>query len=481
MKLVLFLFLSATTSSLADFEDLTPGNVDLEERRRSNFFDEAVQLLDTHTVERLEKQLLMKESILKEKEGNIEMLKVELESKQQENENSWKLVSYMMKVISSSKEMYKSKEELLETQAVKIEEMAKQVVDLSQMLNSSQLALEAQERTIEELKKLVTEDSKLTDTYRQLKEGNLLQTNCDVPPFLTLMMDSLNSQQEEISELKTVLQEEESGKILLSNITREMSTLNEVKQAADENHEVALGRCQMLLQKQSSGLDLLRTLASYAVSRNNSLRYEEGYTGQLHSAELCQCIPNPPLNQTVSVALVRNNDAISTQWSSWQYDKCEGIHLPNGTKLECGEGMRERRRLKDINANKWEEEVEEEPCPVCPQFWFKKDDNGEIISAELAQCNRETGETADVATCDSCLPRSDPANQLLPVKVNYQCQVDTNRWQCEKEGKFHLIPILSGASGFPVRVGFVAQGSFPPAQTALSGKRKKLVLRNARS
>ena len=36
------------------------------------------------------------------------------------------------------------------------------------------------------------------------------------------MVDSLNSQQEEISELKAVLQEEDSVKILLSNITTEM-------------------------------------------------------------------------------------------------------------------------------------------------------------------------------------------------------------------------------------------------------------------
>merc|ERR1719391_1502422 len=41
---------------------------------------------------------------------------------------------------------------------------------------------------------------------------------------------------------------------------------------------------------------------------------------------------------------------------------------------------------------------------------------------------RGVGETgvASVATC-SCLPRSDPTNQLLPVRVDYQCQGDTDR------------------------------------------------------
>merc|ERR1719500_2541910 len=42
--------------------------------------------------------------------------------------------------------------------------------------------------------------------------------------------------------------------------------------------------------------------------------------------------------------------------------------------------------------------------------------------------SRSTGEVgvADVAAC-SCLPRSVSTNQLLPVRVDYQCQGDTNR------------------------------------------------------
>ena len=57
----------------------------------------------------------------------------------------------------------------------------------------------------------------------------------------------------------------------------------------------------------------------------------------------------------------------------------------------------------------------------------------------------------------------------------------TQTGEKEKEGIFLVIPILPGASSLPVLVGFVAQGSFHPAKTALNGKRKKLVLRNARS
>ena len=68
----------------------------------------------------------------------------------------------------------------------KQEEMEKQVADFSQMtedtlrmLNTSHSVIEAQEKTINELRKLVTQDSKLTQSYLELKEVNLLKTNCD--------------------------------------------------------------------------------------------------------------------------------------------------------------------------------------------------------------------------------------------------------------------------------------------------------------
>merc|ERR1712179_437530 len=46
----------------------------------------------------------------------------------------------------------------------------------------------------------------------------------------------------------------------------------------------------------------------------------------------------------------------------------------------------------------------------------------------ISKSSRSTGEVgvADVSAC-SCLPRSASTNQLLPVRVDYQCQGDTNR------------------------------------------------------
>ena len=294
MKSLLLLFLCATNSLGDPTGDFAPERLQIDERCQCNLFNEAVQLLSTHTVEQLEQQVIVKENALKEKEKEIQSLKLDLEKKQEEMEKSWTLVSYMMKVMSSSKEMMKSKEELVVTQATKIEELEKQVADFShmtedtlRMMNTSHSVIEAQEKTIDELRKIATDDSMLTAKYRELKEVNLLKTNCDIPPYLTIMADSLNLQYEEISELKAVLQEEESIKLLLSNITTEMDSLKKAIQASAKNQEV-LGKCQELLRKQSSGLNLLRTLANHAVSRNNSILYED--LDQLH--------PSPSLSPT---------------------------------------------------------------------------------------------------------------------------------------------------------------------------------------
>jgi len=59
-------------------------------------------------------------------------------------------------------------------------------------------------------------------------------------------------------------------KILLSNITTDMDALNKVIQVTDMSQEV-LEKCQGLLKKQASGLNILRTLASQVVTRNHLL------------------------------------------------------------------------------------------------------------------------------------------------------------------------------------------------------------------
>jgi len=119
------------------------------------------------------------------------------------------------------------------------------------------------------------------------------------------------------------------------------------------NWEV-LDHYQQVVEQQANSLDLLTTIASYVVGKNNSLDFTADVDGHLVSAKLCQCCFN-------------NN--WTTHWSSWQYDNCEAIDLTNGTIVECGEeGRKTRKRLKDVNLEVWEEEVEEVVCQTCESF-----------------------------------------------------------------------------------------------------------------
>merc|ERR1719234_964385 len=107
----------------------------------------------------------------------------------------------------------------------------------------------------------------------------------------------------------------------------------------DEGNWEVLGQCQEVIEKQSSSMELLSTIAGYGVAKNNSLRFSEDEEGHLVSASLCQCC--------------YNNDW-STHWSAWTYDKCEKLSLANGTSIECGEGgTKKRRRLNDVNLEVW--------------------------------------------------------------------------------------------------------------------------------
>merc|ERR1719295_1426191 len=98
MKLLLFLFLFFTTTCFGDQTGDFPlsESLQMEERCQCNLFNEAVQLLSTHSVEQLQQQVIVKENALKEKEDQVESLKLELEKKQEEVEKSWTLD--MMKV-----------------------------------------------------------------------------------------------------------------------------------------------------------------------------------------------------------------------------------------------------------------------------------------------------------------------------------------------------------------------------------------------
>merc|ERR1712004_782612 len=135
-----------------------------------------------------------------------------------------------------------------------------------------------------------------------------------------------------------------------------------------------LEKCQDVLEKQSSSLDLLRTLASERVTRDNSLRFKQNGEGQIIAADFCQCIPEPPKlsspNLAVSLSLAKVNDEWSATWSAWEYWNCERKTMGNGATIDYGYGSKTRRRLKALDDEIWEEDVEEVSCTRPPAQCF---------------------------------------------------------------------------------------------------------------
>jgi len=369
---------------------------------------EAVQLLQIDVVQRLE-------TSLKEREQEVESTRAELENTKEilegKLEKSWTLVRFTMNVLKKSQVAAKAREELVATQAAMLKQLKEELDECKanigeslKMVNDSQEVIQGQRKTIEDLKSVVVGDSSLNATYQEIKEANLLKTNCDVPTYLSAITQALTAQQDEIDQLKQTISGKNNVTDLLTGISKAAIQGAMIVQGEPGNWEV-LEECQDVLEKQSSSLHLLRTLASERVTRNNSLHFSRDHDGHIVSASFCQCIPNPShlYTKEVSLTLVRDSYSYfrsgwdpwwSLAWSPWQSENCNPMTLSNGTTTWVGEGSRTRRRLKDLNARHWEDEVEEIAClntvPNARCFEYN----------ELKSSQRKTTEGYHQGSCD---------------------------------------------------------------------------------
>ena len=289
--------------------------------------DAAIQLLQIDNVQRLERGLLLAETSLKEKEQELQTMTVELENTKRAH------ATQIEEMRSSHADEIEKQESTLQLQSLlaqgEIEKSWTLVSFMMKVLKKSQGAAKAREELV------VSQASML----KQLKD--------------------------EIDLLKQTVSGESTVATLVTGISKDVIRGAETLRTEAGNWEI-LEECQDVLQKQSSSLDLLRTLVSERVTRNNSLRFTEDAEGHLVSASFCQCIPDPPTpsNSTVevSVSLIGDKDGWSPAWSPWHIENCDKVTLSNGTVAWFGEGRKTRRRLKDINAEVWEEDVQEVPC-----------------------------------------------------------------------------------------------------------------------
>merc|ERR1711971_1304559 len=260
---------------LLTVDDLLTGADDLQMTEDSLLLNEAVELLQIDIVQRLEESLRSAQTSLQEREREVESTKAELvrtERRLEEKlEKSWTLGKFMLKVAKKSQEAAKSREELMVTQAtmlkqqkVEVAECKANIADSLKMVTDGQEVIRGQRETIEDLKSIVLEESSLNATYQEIMEANSLKTNCDVPTYIEDITNALSTQEKEIELLKQTIAGEENVVDLMTGISKgavqAAALVNEAR-----NWEV-LEQCQDVLEKQSSGLDLLKTLASERVT-----------------------------------------------------------------------------------------------------------------------------------------------------------------------------------------------------------------------
>merc|ERR1711872_1073801 len=359
--------------------------------------DEAIKLLQVDNIQNLEKNLLDVDALKAEREQEVEALKAELESmkgahaaqmaemksshseeleKQRSTlqgkvDKSWALVGFMMKVLKKSNGAARAREELMGTQAAMLSQLKAELAECKEnigeslkMVRDSQEVIQGQRETIEDLESVVVEESSPNAAYQKIRDAD-----CDLPGYLASITTTLSTQQEEIQNLKKAVSKGNTVVDLLAGINNATNRGAGIVTAVQGNWGI-LEECQDVLEKQSSSLDLLRTLASERVTRDNSLRFKQNGEGQIIAADFCQCIPELPRlsspNLAVSLSLAKVNDAWSATWSAWEYNYCERKSIDNGDTIDYGYGSKTRRRLKALDDEIWEEDVEEVPCTRPP-------------------------------------------------------------------------------------------------------------------
>merc|ERR1711936_738564 len=362
--------------------------------------DEAIKLLQVDNIQNLEKNLLDVKALKAEREQEVEALKAELEStkgahaaqmaelksshaeeleKQRSTlqgkiDKSWTLVGFMMKVLKKSNGAAKAREKLMGTQAAMLSQLKAELAECKEnigeslkMVRDSQEVIQGQRETIEDLESVVVEESSLNAAYQKIRDAD-----CDLPRYLASITTTLSTQQEEIQNLKKAVSRGNTVVDLLAGINNATNRGAEIVAAVHGNWGI-LEECQDVLEKQSSSLDLLRTLASERVTRDNSLRFKQNGEGQIIAADFCQCIPQPPKlssNLAVSLSLAKVNDAWSATWSAWEYNNCERKTMGYDATIDYGYGSKTRRRLKALDEEIWEEDVEEVSCTRPPAQCF---------------------------------------------------------------------------------------------------------------
>merc|ERR1711963_242642 len=374
--------------------------------------DEAVKLLQIDNVQSLEKNLLDVKAEKAEKEQEVEALKAELELAK--NNHAAQMAEMKSSHAGELEKQRSTMQGKLEEQRstlqgkAEVGECKENIGDNLKMVRDSQEIIQVQKKTIEDLKSVVSKESSLYAAYQQMRDAD-----CD---YLAPIITTISTQREEIENLKKALFGEQTVTNLLNEINNAANSGAAIVTTQQHDNWGILEECQDVLKKQSSSLDLLRTLASERVTRDDSLRFKQDGEGHIVAADFCQCIPDPTeLTSPMAISLSKVNDEWSPMWTAWEYKNCERTVMQDGTIVDFGSGSKIRRRLKCLDAEVWEEDVEEVSCTLPSQCQNYKDLNSPSRKSTAAS--------------------------------------NSSKWTCDKVGWSHMLADWKGAGWYRVTGG----------------------------
>ena len=173
--------------------------------------------------------------------------------------------------------------------------------------------------------------------------------------------EALNTQQDQIKELKGLVSKEETVKNLIEQVSGSLTKQEKVANTSDQCCALTT-KSQMVVEKQATSLALMQELMSFNMTRTPSLRYDHDGQGRLTSVERCQCLLELPANTTHNLVITRHEATLTTMWTSWTFNNC-GPTSDNSSF--CGGGTRTRTKLRSLDDHIWIDEMEEVACPPC--------------------------------------------------------------------------------------------------------------------
>ena len=337
------------------------------------------------SIQTAESSLQTVEQSLREKEQEVQTMKIELQNKEKdhanqiaeiksrhnnelkelraEGEKSWTLVNHLMRTLQKSKELMKSREELVVAQATKLKQVEKEVT-------------ECKENIVTRATNLVLGISKaanVTASLMQIEEGNwkvlghyqeMLEQQASSIELLSTMASNGVTRNKSLR-----LSEDEEGHLVSATLCQCLPDLPDTPEPTEVTLTLVKDEVSWFPQWSAWQYDNCKTIA---LSNGTSIDCGEGGSkSQKKLQDLNMEVWEEEVEEIACQSCESYSDNWSTKWSAWEYDEwqCKTVGLSDGTSIDCGDGgTKTRKRLTDLKMEVWKEEVEEVPCQTCESF-----------------------------------------------------------------------------------------------------------------